>query len=258
LFENYTVGKKLGDGMGRRNNFRKMMKEGKYRAFRNLPVGWTLQILHSTDHTERLVRIGTEALFISVCWYLLNNFIFPQEAILRLLCAFFIVHSISWFFIGNFWVYMLDSFQWVRNPGIESVLDFIAFVRRSFVNSDSSIAVLVYGSMCRRAFHGRSDLDLRIIRKPDLLSGLKAIYIGFFVRIVAAIKKIPVDLQVVDSLEFLNKQMRSDEHPITVYLTPGFKINNAGLDFKHVLDNPALVLREKAGHVSSQSCGEHT
>lgn len=234
-----------------RNSYRHMMKEGKYRAFRNLPVGWVLQILHSTDRTERCIRIFTEVLLIAAVWFLFGRISIISETNLSLLWAFILVHSMSWYFVGNFWVYMLDSFLWVHNPGINGVLEYINFVRRVFVKNDSCNAVLVYGSMCRGAFHGRSDLDLRIIRKPGLLVGLMAIFVGFAVRAVGAIKKVPVDLQVVDSLDFLNKQMRADEHPIIVYLTPDFKIDNPGWDYEQVLADPLLVLRDKPDHLTN-------
>lgn len=234
-----------------RNSYFSMMKQGKFRAFRNLPVGWLLQILHSTDRTERWVRIGTEALLIFVLWVFLGYFSTFSETALCLLWAFIIVHSLSWYFIGNFWVYMLDSFLWVRNPGINGVIEYINFVRRVFVKNHSCNAVLVYGSMCRGAFHGRSDLDLRIIRKPGMVAGLRAIFAGFVVRVVGAIKKVPVDLQVVDSLDFLNRQMRADEHPITVYLSPDFKVDNSGWSYEQVLADPVLVLRDKPNQAIS-------
>jgi hypothetical protein len=73
---------------------------------------------------------------------------------------------------------------------------------------------------------------------------------GFAVRLIGALRNIPVDLQVVDSLEFLNKQMDADEHPITVHLSPGFKIDNTGWDYEQVLASPSLVLRDKHNHAS--------
>lgn len=228
-----------------------MMKEGRFRSIRNLPVGWVLQILHSTDRTERRVRIGTEALLTGGLWFALGAMGFLLDGTVRFWGVFVAIHSISWFFIGNFWVYMLDSFLWVKNPGIEGVLKYVDFVRRKFVNNDLSEAVLIYGSMCRGMFHGRSDLDLRIIRRPGVLAGLRAVFVGFAVRVPAAMKKIPVDLQVVDSLEFLRRQMRSDERPIVVFLRPGFAIDNPGLDYEQVLANPSLVLRDKPDQISS-------
>lgn len=230
--------------MVNRNSYRRMMKTGRYRAFRNLPVGWVLQILHSTDRTERWVRIAFEATLISVFWFLLADVPVLNDGVARFAWIFLVVHSVSWFFLGNFWVYMLDSFLWVRNPGIDAVLKYVEFVRGVFVRSESCDAILIYGSMCRRAFHGRSDLDLRIIRKPGFIAGVISVFLGFYVRIPAALRKIPVDLQVVDSIEFLDKQMRSDEHPIVVYLHSGFGLKNPGCAFESVLNDPSRVLKD--------------
>ena len=227
-----------------RNSYWRMMKDGKYRAFRNLPVGWVLQIIHTTDRTERLVRIITELLLIGFVWYFVRDFSVFGNDLTALLWVFLLVHSASWFFLGNFWVYMLDSFYWVKNPGITKVLEYIGFVRRLCIKSRACDAVLVYGSMSRGAFHGRSDLDLRIIRKPGLINGLLAVLIGFVARVPAAFQGNPVDLQVVDSLEFLDTQMRSDEHPVIVYLSDGFEIHNPGPLYEHVLANPTQVLKD--------------
>lgn len=243
----------MADTQVKRDSWRRMMKEGRFRAIRNLPVGWVLQILHSTDRAERWIRIGTEALLIGCLWFMLGSIGFLQDGSVRLWWVFVVVHSASWFFIGNFWVYMLDSFLWVNNPGIEGVLKYVDFVRRKFVNSELSDAILIYGSMCRGVFHGRSDLDLRIIRKPGVLAGLRAVFMGFAVRVPAAIKKIPVDLQVVDSFEFLKEQMRPDERPIIVFLRPGLKIDNPGMDYEQVIADPSQVLRVKPGKISSSS-----
>lgn len=229
-----------------RNSYWRMMKSGRFRALRNLPVGWVLQILHSTDRTERWVRIAFEAVLILMFWLGLSDIHLLHDDSIRFGWVFFIVHSVSWFFIGNFWVYMLDSFMWVKNPGLDAVLKYVEFVRRAFVASGSCDAVLIYGSMCRSAFHGRSDLDLRIVRKPGFALGLISVFVGFYVRIPAALRIIPVDLQVVDSLDFLAKQMRPDENPIVVYLRPGFELKNSGDAFETILKNPSQVLRDKA------------
>jgi predicted nucleotidyltransferase len=237
----------------RRNRFRGMMKEGRFRAFRNLPVGWVLQVLHSTDATERWIRIATEAVAVLMLWYLMLVLETSESPGKSIVVCFLFVHSLSWYFLGNFWVYMLDSFLWVKNPGIAGVLGYVDFVHRKFTRSESSNAILIYGSMCRGAFHGRSDLDLRIVRRPGILWGIMAVYTGFAVRIVAALCAIPVDLQVVDSLQFLNRQMRADEHPITVYVRAGFDIPSAGWSYEQVVVQPSLVMKDKSLTVTACS-----
>lgn len=227
----------------KRDSWWGMMKEGRYRAFRNLSVGWVLQILHSTDRTERWIRIVLElVVLLSVYWYMTVVTSWGLEVFWVLLV---IVHSLSWYFFGNFWVYMLDSFLWVKNPGIKDVLNYIDDVKRIYSKTDSIDAILVYGSMCRSVFHGRSDLDLRVVRRPGVWNAISSVLAGLLIRIPAAIKRNPVDFQVVDSIEFLRKQMRDDEAPIIVYVRPDCSIPNPGSLFEDVLNNPSMVLRDK-------------
>ena len=230
-----------------RNNYFRMMKEGRYRACRNIPVGWVLQVVHSTDRTERLMRILCEMLLILILWSALTLAGFTDSVITKLLVAFVIIHSISWLLIGNFWVYMLDSFYWVKNPGIDSVIYYVEQVRLAYKLKDSANAILIYGSMCRNSFHNRSDLDLRVIRRKGIKSSVVSILVGFSVRAVAFIRKIPVDLQIVDSECFLEKQMRADEFPIVVYLRPDFHLKRKGLDFEAIKKKPDIVIRSHYG-----------
>ena len=227
----------------KRNNWKGMMKEGRYRAFRNLPVGWVLQILHSTDKSDRRFRLVLELVVLLgsfICIYLLNN----RLTVVSGVSAFIVIHTLSWFLMGNFWVYMLDSFLFVKNTGLDDTLKYIQLVERAYEKSDSCNAVLIYGSFCRNMFHGRSDLDIRIVRRTDSIIGLWALFLGLYFRAYSFFKLIPADFQVVDSMEFLTNQMRDDEKPVVAYKRQGFNIANEGRPLSDVLNNPSSVLKE--------------
>lgn len=221
-----------------------MMKQGRYRALRNLPVGWVTQILHSTDRSERWIRVTTEVILTAGLTLVLARLRVVDGPATAIAVSFVLVHTASWLLIGNFWVYMLDSFDWVRNPGIRGVLDYVDFCRRVFLKSDSCDAILIYGSMCRGRFHGRSDLDLRILRHKGLRNALKAVYAAMYVKTVAFFKLVPVDLQVVDSMTFLHRQMRDDELPIVVYERRDVTTQNPGIPYADVVADPSIVLRQ--------------
>lgn len=229
-----------------RDSWRRMMKEGKYRALRNIPVGWVLQILHSTDRTERWIRILTEIAAVLILVGLLCLQEWCTSVFAAVAGSMIAVHSVSWLLIGNFWVYMLDSFQRVGNPGIEEVMRFVDTCRDVFLATDSSDAILIYGSMCRSMFHNRSDLDLRVLRRPGVWNGLKAVYSAMYVKAIAFFRLVPVDLQVVDSMAFLYNQMRDDEHPIVVYERRRGIVANRGLAYDTVVENPSSVLRDRS------------
>ena len=219
-----------------------MMKEGRYRAFRNLPVGWALQILHSTDKSDRNFRIIAELLCL--CLVLLAvYFVLGSVSSIDALVSLTAVHTVAWLLMGNFWVYMLDSFKFVKNTGLDDTLNFIQFVSIIHRRCDCANAVLIYGSFCRNMFHVRSDLDLRIVRRTDSPRGLLALYYGVLIRAYSFFKMIPVDYQVVDSMSFLKRQMRDDEHPVVAYRREGFFVENEGLDLSTILANPSSVLK---------------
>jgi len=43
-----------------------MLKDGKYRVIRKMPIGWVLQAIHSTNRSERLFRIMAECLLFLI------------------------------------------------------------------------------------------------------------------------------------------------------------------------------------------------
>jgi predicted nucleotidyltransferase len=228
-----------------------MLKEGKHRAVRNITIGWLSHAIHSTDYSERVFRIAIEISLMLICFNLImyrgffNSDIFSSAAVTVIVC-----HTIMWMLDGNFWVYMLDSFDWMRNPGIKRIISYVKLCRKLFQVADLCNAILIYGSMCRGEFHDRSDLDLRIIRRNDSWLGMLCLPVALFLRIISFFVILPVDLQVADSYEFINRQMRKDELPVVVHLRDGFNLKSTGKRFGEIEKNPASVFRkEKAQRI---------
>lgn len=228
-----------------------MLKQGKYRAIRNITIGWFSHAIHSTDFSERVFRIVIEMLLMLLCFNLvIYKGPFKSDILSSAAFTFIACHTIMWILDGNFWVYMLDSFHWIRNPGINRIISYVKLCRRIFQMADLCDAILIYGSMCRGKFHNRSDLDLRIVRRNDSWLGVLCLPIALFLRIVSFFILLPVDLQVADSFEFLDQQMRKDELPIVVYFRDGFNENLTGKRFSEIEKNPSSVfIKEKAQQV---------
>ena len=137
------------------------------------------------------------------------------------------------------------SFKFVENAGIYQVVCFIKWVVEKLSNIEAVGCVLIYGSFCRGMFHGRSDLDLRVVRKKaTFFSTIFLLYLAVYIRIKSLLKGIPTDLQVVDSFDFLAKQMRDDEKPVVAYCAPDIDVKKAGLSIEDIIENPSMVLRE--------------
>jgi hypothetical protein len=220
-----------------------MLKTGKYRALRNIPIGWVLQAIHSTDESERFFRVLLELLFFFLSYFIifLTSGLPPGLAIVVFLMI--TIHTFMFIVNGNFLVYLLDSFTWVKNPGIQNLLLYIKKCEKYFTIFNCCDAILIYGSMCRSQLHIRSDLDLRIVRRLDSKLGLLSLPIGFLMRFYSLFVLVPVDLEVVDSFDFLTGQMRDDEKPIVVYLREGIFMKNSGLNISDVIKNPKVVLK---------------
>jgi predicted nucleotidyltransferase len=189
-----------------------------------------------------LFRLSIEALILVIGFDLFSS---PTSALgFQTVAGVLIsVHSLCWLAMGNFWVYMLDSFRCVRNTGIQDTLRFIRKISTMFEAAHCCDAVLVYGSFSRGKFHGRSDIDLRIVRRVDTLAGFLALPIALMVRMWSFVKVSPLDLQVVDSMAFLDSQMRSDELPVIVFKRDGFSLTREGLQFVEVESCPDMVLK---------------
>lgn len=221
-----------------------MKKRGCFRAFRNLFIGWLTHANHSRDRTERLVHWAIELTLVSavLCvWFVFLPERYKNWGYACLL--FMIIHSLWWIVNGNFHVYLLDSFLGIHNPGIDSVLRYIQWISDYLSREHAVICVLIYGSFCRGEFHIRSDLDIRILRRKGSKGAGRLLLLAIYFRFVSLLRGIPMDLQVVDSIAFLECQMRNDEHPVIAYCREGFEVDNKGLSLQVVLSYPNLVLK---------------
>ncbi len=113
------------------------------------------------------------------------------------------------------------------------------------MRSNDVEAVLVYGSFCRKQFHNRSDLDIRVLRKPGLFALVRLMILTWSLRYLSVLRRLPTDLLVVDSLAFIRNQMRKDEQPVVLFKRDDLELPEAGLQFDAVLANPSLMLKPK-------------
>lgn len=223
-----------------------MLKEGKWRAFRNLPIGWIAHANHGRDVSDKVAHYLSELCFL-LALSIPAFFIGDQKGVaIYLLSMFMVVHTAWWVVNGNFHVCMLDSFKGVQNAGLKSILDYIIWTEGIMKKTGAIEAILIYGSFCRGRFHGRSDLDLRIIRKKGMRYAVTLFPVVVYARLVSLLRGIPTDLQFVDSEAFLMKQMRADEHPVCVYGKKNLRKIQGGLLFEEVKGHPEKVLREDA------------
>lgn len=185
---------------------------GKFLFFRWLAVSWTLQAVHVLDIKEMIFRIVLELVPVLAIVIMAVMGLYPWWVALW---AFVMLHTFFWLFDSTWLVGFREVYPSFRGKGIQSIIDFVDWSIEELKDCDNITAVAIYGSICRHKYHDRSDFDLRIVQER---ASLKCFFKMIKLRIVAIYKyRIPIDLKLVDSVEFLKREMRDDEHPIVPY-----------------------------------------
>lgn len=191
-----------------------MIKKGNLKVFNNLVLGWFSQGIHSLDKGERAFRVSLE-LFIIICLVVSFKIFFRDLSLLNItFLIFLVIHSLFYIFDGTFWVYMILSFNKLKNPGILPLLTFAVKVK--FMLYKFCELIIIYGSISRGEFHKRSDLDMMAVRKKGL-RGFFSLWMAIIVRGYAFLQGIPLSLYILDTIDELPKRVRKDEKPIIVY-----------------------------------------
>lgn len=212
---------------------------GKLLFFRWIVASWLLHGVHVFDKTEKYYYILCE--MCSQIFALGTLFAIGCHNILFYILSIIVIHTITWLLDSHWLVGYREVDTSFHSRGISSVIEYSNYVKKEIVSFPSVKMIGLYGSMSRRMFHDRSDLDLRIVQdSKDFLLFLKIQKLRF----IGIWKyKIPLDLKLVDSFEFLRKEMRVDEKAIVIYKSvPTFY--NEGVPFAELESNPSSFLRE--------------
>ncbi len=78
--------------------------------------------------------------------------------------------------------------------------------------SGSVSGLAVYGSVSRAMWHDRSDIDIRMLRRPGFLNLVASSLLTMQERFIAFLYRQPMDLYLADDTDFLAR-MRADEEP---------------------------------------------
>jgi len=180
----------------------------------NLIRNWLHQGFIYLDFTEMIARcfleIGTTALLAWVITKALGSFEWNLHVVIF---SAITIHTLNWLLNGNWWACVLFAFPGLKNPGESATCRYLNEMRERLKKSPSISGVLIFGSLSRGKWHERSDIDLRILRKPGLWNAICAIFIQIRERVIALFSKQPLDMYLADDVDFLMK-MRKDEQPI--------------------------------------------
>jgi predicted nucleotidyltransferase len=173
---------------------------------------WFHQGFFYLDKTEMLFRMLCEFILFSIVFSSLYYFINVQ-IIQCLILSSFISHTLNWVFNDNFWACIMFTFPSVLNPGEKLTIKYLSQFQKKLNKNKHIGGCMIYGSLSRNEWQIKSDLDIRILRKPGLLCGFLSYLFVFKERVNAVIKKQPLDIYLADDINFLRK-MREDEFPV--------------------------------------------
>ena len=178
---------------------------------------WIHQGFTYLDRTEMFYRVIWELIPLGL-FYSLFYLVFGWGWLWSLFFAFIIGHTLNFLFNYNFWTGVDFTFPSFRNPGNEKSLEYLRQMQSRMNCYDCISGCMLYGSLSRAVWGVKSDLDVRIFRKPGLWNGFKAYWVTFTERLIAVRQVNPMDMYLADDVDFL-KKLRSDEQPIFLKAT---------------------------------------
>lgn len=175
---------------------------------------WIFQGQLYADKTEKLFKIFFDILLLMLFYFILINF---TTAIISILIAFILAHTINWVFNTNFLNLFTEKFGLpIKGVIITYREDYVIDLQKRIRNQDCIQSAAIYGSISRNETSKTSDLDIRIIRKPGIINGFRACMYALIERSRATFNKFPLDLFLLDSTKPLSK-LRLDEMPVVLH-----------------------------------------
>jgi predicted nucleotidyltransferase len=186
---------------------------GDWPKFINIPRNWLHQAITYMDSGELIIRLIIEVAEI-VALYVLFKSVLPESNPFALLgISAIVAHTWNWVTNGLFWVVVIQTFPGLRNPGLDKTVEYINAMAQRLKRADCISGMAIYGSVSRGAWHDRSDIDMRILRRPGFVSLCQAALLTMGERFRAFLAAQPMDLYLADDADFL-ASMRADEIPL--------------------------------------------
>jgi predicted nucleotidyltransferase len=174
-------------------------------------ANWVFHGFLYMEKTEKAFFLIFDLLLFFPLWFFLS---FVTNLLFSALGALLVAHTIHWLFDGHIYV-MLKNLGRCKTP-ITKFSNYTNGLSERAKHEKSIFSIIAFGSLSRNEFSDSSDLDLRIVRKPGLVNGIRACSFTLLERGRALVDKFPLDVYTLDSPRNLSK-MSPDEPPIIIY-----------------------------------------
>jgi hypothetical protein len=180
-------------------------------VYLSLFVHWFFQSILAMDHTERVFKIVVDGVLTVILYLILNHWF---SFIIALSPAWVLAHTVNFLSNGSIFA-LLKCFGNIRHER-EEFEEYINSMRIRIKAEPELRWAAIYGSLSRGELNAVSDLDLRVIRYPGFINGLRACFFIMGERTKANIKQFPLDILLLDNPGMLQR-MRADETPFVIY-----------------------------------------
>lgn len=193
---------------------RKKAIPGGFPKPQTLVKNWIHQGFLYMDKGEQFFKLFIEFSEFILIFLLLYWFVRPEMGVMSIaMFSFILVHTFNWITNNLFWSIVMFAFPNLKNRGMEKTVWYLKNMTERLRRNESITGMALYGSISRRKWHNRSDLDIRLLRAPGILNLFYANLVMMRERFIAFLLRQPTDIFLADDIKFLTK-MRSDETPV--------------------------------------------
>jgi len=179
-----------------------------------LATHWLFQSILYMDRTEKLFKVGTELTGAAAAALLLLETFGPLPSVLL---GLLIAHTAN-FLLNSHIPVVLKHVNLTTD--VDELLGFLNELAKRIEGRPFLEGAVVVGSLARGGLRATSDLDVRVIRFRGVRNGLLACLSAARERLRALVRRIPLDIYVVDSIESL-RNLREWREPLVLYDSRG-------------------------------------
>lgn len=174
----------------------------------SLAIHWTFQSIFYMDRAERWFKLVADVIMTVVGTIILNIW-WPWP--LAWPVAFFLAHTLNFLFNGQLWA-LLKHYGLVKHT-YEKFSNYVQDFKKRARKEPAIKQATIYGSMSRNEWSPFSDVDVRLIRQPGFINGIRACWFLVKERTRALIARFPLDAYILDD-ETLLQKLNPEELPI--------------------------------------------
>jgi predicted nucleotidyltransferase len=175
-----------------------------------LLVHWCFQGLLYADRTERIFKVSQTLVLTVVIGAALSATLMP---VFSLLTGLLLAHTLA--FLANSHPYVVLKHFGLVKTSRRDVDQVILRLAHEGSREPAIEWAAVYGSLARNEWHETSDLDVRLVRRPGWLNGIRGCWFLQRQRAIANWSRFPLDMYVLDSRAPLSR-MKSGEGPLVI------------------------------------------